>query len=486
MFRVTLARTAKTHAYGSGCIGGLHTVEFRGLGSFLRGRTFAECCDDFGALSGVDMYKAFATAYLECTGEDIANVYVYRNVYTIGGAAKRTYLTLKYGTPALSKYHKEFPQDEDEEDYFRRRRLLLGGMCFYDGSARGRFVEGDINKYDINSLYPHTANIVGALGRPEVSDHRTFARDKTGDYEYILVLSDVVAFKRDPRLPDVFSDPFEGLSGNVIEVGSNGDEWAVFGTLWRELQKFYMFEEFEIKRVFRCKKIPDPAMMMFNDKFYQLKASAKARGDRTAYLVSKLFMNALCGKFSQYSKYRETLAYFNKEEDCVQFKEGDIVNRWKKSHFHFIRGAYIYAMARVRVMRDIYTLWNGDKNGFVDIYTDTDCIITRSVLPVEWVDNARLGAYKLEAEYTGFGVLSKKVYYASGEEEKVVVAGVRRGEVLAQARELCGPAASSRTMWTALSGGTIWQAPIVARVPYGAAKINIECVLKDINIENLL
>lgn len=491
MFRLTLPRSAMTHSYKHGRIGGMHTVEFRGLSSFLRGRTYAEACKDFHG-EGIALYRAFNDSYAALTGDRLDNPFVLRNVYTLGGAARREYLNTRYGSPSLKKYHKEHPQEEAVEDYFRARRLLLGGMCFFDSSVHEKLVEGGIVKYDINSLYPWAACLAGELAPPELSTMKEFNADHSGGYAYIIVLSDCVFFKRDHRMPNVFSNPFTHYAGDVQEFctpETGCGEWAVFGELFRALQKFYHTEEFNIVKIFKCKRRPDPAIVRYVDKFYKIKTSMVKEHNDTMRLVAKLFLNGLCGKFSQDTKYVQRVARYDKGEDCIIFDYDDLRDCWDASHFDYIRGAYIYTLARVRVMNDIYNLWRDAPDKFIDIYTDTDCIFTQSELPAEMVDCTRLGAYKREATYSAMGVVAHKVYYVRSfdGEDKVTAAGVKRGEIVAQVRERLPSGATAVDVWERLTAkNAVFTTPVLIRVPGGALVKNVDIRMKDINISDIL
>ena len=485
MFRLTLARTKKTHAYGHGKIGGLHTVEYRGLKTFFRNGDFWDIVADLKvpgedmATAGINLYKAFSIDFFELTAEDIENVYTLRNVYTIGGAARRKYLNLKYGSPRLKKYQKDNFQTEDGDKYFRERRLLLSGMCFFPEVNRGKLIHAHLYKYDVNGLYSYISNVVGSLAYPMESNYKEFRRDKSGQYVYIIVLKSALLCRR-VEMPNCFANPFTGETGNIIEITN---EWAVFGELWDALTLYYMIEDFEVRAVYRCRKFNDSTIVKYNDFFTQVKKDAKNSGNHTQYLLAKLFLNNLPGKMVQNTYYRESKPYYNIDDDCVHFKDGDLINNWESGHFHFIRGAYIYTMARVKVMQDIYTLLKMCKNPSQHhFYTDTDSIVTDIEMPASMVDAHTLGKYKIEEKYAAFGVLAHKMYYGYTIDGRhcLTVAGLKKKLVYREIVENYGDNLTPKQFFAALTAPTGFTMPVMLRLPGGAAWTTAQIKLKDI------
>lgn len=476
MFRLTLKRTRKTHEYGHGKIGGLHTVEYRGIKAFFRGRELFEVIQDLHiqgndpAERGINLYKAFVPAFAELTGEDIENVYTLRNVYTIGGAARRKYLNIKYGTPRLPPYHKDFFQTEEGDNYFRQRKLLLSGMCFFPEVNHGKLIKKRLFKYDVNGLYSFIANNVGALGQPQKSDYTEFRRDKSGKYAYILIIKYAMLCRR-VEMPNCFSNPFTHETGNIIEIT---DEWAVFGEVWDMLNKYYMLEEFEVEEVYKCRHVSDPAIIKYNEFFAAQKAQAKVAGNHTSYMLSKLFLNNICGKMVQNTLYRACVPYYSEEDDAVHFQNGELIDNWERGHFHFVRGAYIYSMARVKVMTDIYELTkSADRPIDHHFYTDTDSIITDMELPAQMVDDNELGKYKVEEIYTHFGVIAPKTYYGYTEDSRhtLTVAGLKKRIVFNEISAAYGDGLTAEQFWTALTTPTAYNMPVITRISGGSATL---------------
>lgn len=490
--RLTLRRTAKTHDYGGGKIGGLHTVEYRGLRPFYgterreKAQKAAGLTEDFTPENGAALYAAWVKAFENMAQENVEALHYMRKVYTIGGAARRKYLRVRYGKDSLRTYQQDHPQSELQEDYFRRCRLLLSGMIIAPQWGRGVLDHGTIYKYDVNGLYSDTANKVGDLGVPEPCGLEEFFNERSGKYTYIAIVRGVSMY-RNPGMSPVFVNPFTRRYVNHIEIDQS---YAVFRELWEELEKFYQIDEVDFVCCYRLKKLRDPAIREYNDFFQEKKAAAGKAGDEVARMVAKLFLNNIIGKFAQHTKYMKQIAEYNVENDCVYFKTGELVNNWKKGHFHFLRGAYIYTMARVRVMQDIRSMFDEKQRGEAHhFYTDTDSIVTDIKMPPDMINEFELGKYKIEKIYSDFAVFAPKVYYArtlDGADE-LTAAGIEKGVILRQLREERGDDLTAGEVFAALSDRSrSWIIENVVRTSGGAAKIPCSVRLSEIDIDKML
>lgn len=438
-FRITLKRTKSTHrqALRRGR-DSYHTTEFRGLSPYYGGLKLSEArkglklpkLDKCDLLIKLVEYAQYA--YKEIGGFDFLSAHFLQSTYTVGRAARSLYLTIRYDKDSLRTYQKEHPQSEELEDYFRERRLLFGGMCITNPNYRGKlFIRkppNSIKKYDVNGLYSWTANKCGELCPPEESDIDTFYSDESGDYTYILILRGLLAFRKVDKSA-VFADPFTGIEDNVIDFET---EYAIFGELFKALDDFYDVEEGRIIKVFRCRKLPDPAMNKYNERLVAFKDKGRREDNRALYVIAKIFLNALIGKFLQATKCATIEPYYDPDEDTVFIQHGKSVNNWEKQHFDFIRGAYIYTMARVKVMGDLVRVFDGKNMIAHHWYTDTDSILTDIPFPADMLSQTELGKYKVEAEYNAFGVICKKVYYGRNTdgEDKLTCAGVPKEEII--------------------------------------------------------
>lgn len=490
-FRLTLKRTHMTHEYRSGKIGGLHTVEYRGLSVFFHERGIEYVAGDLGVKvddeleAGRIILSLWAEAFTRLVGEDVLSVAYLRKVYTIGGAAKRYYLRIKCPNGNIKTYHKTHDADEEMEDYLRTRHLQLSGLCFFPNALRGELVTGGVKKYDVNGLYSATANTCGELTYPREATFEEFIRDRESGAKYIIIVRNFIAYRK-PNMPNVFMDWITGGNGDVIQIES---DFACFRELWDTLRLFYDFEEFDVIRVFKMRKIHDPAIVKYNDHFQEEKARAARLGDQTMRELAKNMLNNLVGKFTQQTKYVEIIPTYDAVHDRVDFKQGEVVDNWKNGHFDFVRGAYIYTMARVKVMQDVYHFCTMDGTAASrHYYTDTDSIITDAELPADVVDPFRLGAYKLEREYSAFGVIGKKVYYGRTVEgvDELTVAGIPKGLVMREIRELYGEDLTVSQVWQILLSDAAYAVPHCTRVSGGGHYSPVLVRVREIDIDKII
>lgn len=488
-FKLTLKRTAKTHEYGSGHIGGLHTVEYRGLSLFFPTDDRESVERDFGinsgdkATDGARLLKAVLTEFSNVVGENALSADYMSHVYTVGGAARRFYLRERYGEGGtLRRYQKEHSAEKGIDFYFRSRRLNLGGMCFFPTKNKQKLIEKQLFKYDVNGLYSATANTCGELSLPRETTLKEFELDRSIDKVYIIVVKDFLAFRK-MDMPNVFADPSGGGVGDVVQVEG---EWAIFRELWDILKKFYDFEEFEVCRVFVCEKHRDPAIYRYNSYFSRKKIEAEREGRPVQRQLAKMFLNSLVGKFLQRTSYVEIKPQFNLSLDMVEFVRGDLVDNWEKAHFDYIRGSYIYIMARVRVMNDMLTIFESvDNPAEHHFYTDTDSIVTDLPLPSGLSDGQRLGFYKVEKKYSHFGVIGKKVYYGRDPDgrDELTAAGIKKGTVFRQLTDSYGEGLSPSEIWDILNSPVKWEVWKDSRVSGGGVKSKFLVSLTEINID---
>ena len=490
-FRITLRRTRYTAAYRGGRIGGLHTVEYRGMAPYFQNEPRQDINkaagleeDDFTAEGGRTILYAFAKEFERLTGEPVFTYEFMRRVYTIGGAAKRKYLKIRYGKASMAAYHKEHPQDEGQEDYFRARKLLLPGLISFSPTSAGMLVDRPLRKYDVNGLYSFTANNVGELGTPEECSFREFVHGDP-EYEFIIILSELRGWQKKDKCA-AFLNPFTRERTRIPEL-QEGQEIALFRPLWYELRQYYFFDSFKILRCLKLKKKQDPAIIKYNAFFQDEKRLADEEKNGVRRMLAKLFLNIILGKMSQSSKFFEVVARLDEKTDTVNLDRGKLVNKWEKSHFDYIRGAYIYQMARVKVLQDIRAYIGPDVSAH-HFYTDTDSIVTDIEFPADAISKTETGKYKIEEEYTAFSVLGAKQYYGRTKEgeDKITAAGIPRGNAIKILKDKYGDLTPSEIVQKLKDDETKFPVPFNHRCPGGAFRDVLNVSLKSINVDRML
>ena len=144
------------------------------------------------------------------------------------------------------------------------------------------------------------------------------------------------------------------------------------------------------------------------------KIEAKKNGNKALYMISKLMLNSLYGKFSKNPYNRSKYPYLN-EDGRVSYSLGDIE---EGKGLYVPIGCFITSYARERTIRTSqsirdYTLNKYGKDYY--IYSDTDSIHMLK-LPLEElktfvdIDDYILGYWKLESEFKRGRFIRQKCY----------------------------------------------------------------------------
>lgn len=391
---------------------------------------FGRCVQDFNQY----YYKITGNLYLGPTRPAC---------WTMGGAARNFYLKLRYPeatTNRLKLYHYSHPQNMKLEYFLRECKLLPSGLLY--SKDRGKLHEGKLFKYDKNSLFAKVERDMPELGALVKSSYEEYKRDTSGKFEYIFIL-DLLELKAREGMPRLFSNPFKRYTHNAARVEIT-DKWAVFAPLLEALKDFYIIEDLEIASVYKARKNADKAAVNYVDILYTYKRDAREKGQKGFANLVKFFLVNLHGKFAQKSITVPKFLTLDQETNTVIKTEGeDIIDEWDRKHFDYVRGAYIYTMARVYIMKDILrfkeVLPEGETLEEHIFYDDTDSIITDLEAPAGMVDPYELGKLKLEETFTAFECIAPKTYWGRTVEDeiKLTCAGMDKEEVFAFLRTEC-------------------------------------------------
>lgn len=160
------------------------------------------------------------------------------------------------------------------------------------------------------------------------------------------------------------------------------------------------------------------------------KINAKKEGNSVLYLISKLMLNSLYGKFGLNPLVQGKYPYLN-EEGVVKYGSYPMEIR---DSIYIPVASFITSYARNKTIRTSqaikdYTLKNYGKDYY--IYSDTDSIHLLKLSEKELksfveIDDYKLGAWKLESSFVRGKYIRQKCYIELGEDNKlnVVVAGL--------------------------------------------------------------
>lgn len=160
------------------------------------------------------------------------------------------------------------------------------------------------------------------------------------------------------------------------------------------------------------------------------KINAKKEGNNVLYLISKLMLNSLYGKFGLNPNVGSKYPYLN-EDGVVKYGNYPIEIR---DSIYIPVASFITSYARNKTIRTSqaikdYTIKNYGKDYY--IYSDTDSIHLLEMSKEELssfveIDDYKLGAWKMESTFVRGKYIRQKCYIELGEDDKlnVVVAGL--------------------------------------------------------------
>lgn len=325
------------------------------------------------------------------------------NFLTLGSLAKAFYLKIKYPhipyNNRLITYQNEFPASKIIETELRVKGLLTSGIIY----LKDKTTHYNLFKYDKISLFPFIEKMIGGLSMPVEIDCNNPSNFITPPgYEDIYIFKSLVMSKK-PGMPALFPDP-EGYTGENKKIVDINDI-AIFKNLYKEYEHFYNIIDMDIAKIYRCKKIEDVAIIEYVDRLFTIKNSTD---DNILYFLVKLILNNLHGKFAQNPIVP---IYKQIETDNGIYKKVDkLKDKWELSHFDFIRGAYIYSMARAHMLKEIRYLSKYVNNIEAHLYySDTDSLVLDFELPSELIGRD-IGLFKCEGYIEKFKAYAPKIY----------------------------------------------------------------------------
>lgn len=348
------------------------------------------------------------------------------NYWTTGAISKAYYLKLFYNHYNVS-YNELFPQSKNIEYELRDYNLLLPAILYQKDNQNYK----NVFKYDKNSLFPYVERNIPALGIPNTCD----SYNKDNRYEYIHVFEDL-QLELKPGMPDIFKPPRLRYSGHKKCYFL--DKQAFFESYLNNLLYFYDIVSYKSVKYYKCVKYKDTAIIEFVDKLYKYKTDSYGSN---LYGLAKYIINNLHGKMSQLT-LSERFNYNVNSRGILGHSKGELIDTWARSHFDYIRGAYIYACSQshmLKVFADINQYLNEFEHTTLKevlIYSDTDSMITTLTPEILAranikISKTELGAFKIEEEYNSFQAYAPKTYagITYNNELKITCAGKNKYQI---------------------------------------------------------
>lgn len=347
---------------------------------------------------------------------------------TIGSCALSEYKEI-----INKKYFKAFYPIPTYDKYIRPS--YRGGFTYLSPKFEGKIVKEGI-VLDVNSLYPSVMyNELLPYGEPIHFE---------GEYEphplYNLYIQSIrCQFELKPNHIPTIQIKHGGIFKDNEYLTSSNEREVDLCLTCVDLKLFkdhYNIYNIEYKGGWAFKG----AHNLFKDyieKWSTNKINAKKEGNHGLYLISKLFLNSLYGKFATATSQREKYPYL-KDDGTI----GYIMSEAKEREGIYLPMAtFITAYARNKTIRSAQKITDAYNRGESDIefiYADTDSLHLKSKghkIPDNLeIDDFKLGAWKLESKFIKAKFVRQKCYIELSTEDvanenpeykmKVTIAGM--------------------------------------------------------------
>lgn len=321
------------------------------------------------------------------------------------------------GSCALSEYkkiitkrdfEKYFPTPKYHEDV---KQSYRGGFTYLNPKFKDKVVGNGI-VLDVNSLYPWTMYACKLpYGRP------IYFR---GKYEPDILY---------PLYTQMFRCQFEIKEGKIptIQIKHGGgfveNEWLTSSNGVEvclclnsvDLELFFdHYDVYNIEYISGWKfKATKGLFKDYIEKWSNNKIQAKKDGNHGMYLISKLFLNSLYGKFGTDTKVISKIPYLG-SDDVIHYAKGEEEHR---DGIYVALASFITSHARYKTITSAQKItddYNSGKSKIQFVYADTDslhCISDDFSLPEGLeIDSTKLGAWDYESKFSKAKFLRQKCY----------------------------------------------------------------------------
>ena len=350
------------------------------------------------------------------------------NKMTIGSCAleeykkliNKRYFKLYFPTPT---YH------EDVKPSYR------GGFTYLNPEFAGKIVGSGI-VLDVNSLYPSVMyDSYLPFGKP------IFFKGKYIDDPIYPLYTQMIRCKfkvKKGKIPTIQYKYGCGFLENEYLTTSGDNELALCLNSVDLKLFFEHYDVFNLEYISGWKfKSAKGLFTSYIDKWSNNKIQAKKEGNHGLYLISKLFLNSLYGKFGTDTKIVSKIPYLD-SNGIICFKDKEEPDR---KGVYIAMASFITSYARLKTISSAQTImdnYNSGKSNIQFIYADTDslhCLSPDGLLPdgLE-IDDTKLGAWKFESKFNKAKFLRQKCYIENSTEDvlndnpkyelKVTVAGM--------------------------------------------------------------
>lgn len=254
------------------------------------------------------------------------------------------------------------------------RKAYRGGRSQVNKVHQGRILK-NIRRYDINSMYPYIMAYMDLpYGNPQPIK-------KMGEYKFELYHIKVQFFLKDNHIPSLLKKGSMFTEDTYYVQTEDIEEMWISSIDFELVQRHYdiVYLEFiEGYGFFTTNRLFDTYVSYWYNKKQETTGAKR--------IVCKLMLNSLYGKFGSKVMLKTKIPYY---EDKLEFNDSE-----EEEGKHYYIPVAIAITSYAHKMIDDAICETGVDNF---VYCDTDSVHTLGTLPEEWVDNKKLGKFKLEA-----------------------------------------------------------------------------------------
>lgn len=363
------------------------------------------------------------------------------NKMTIGACALEEYKK----TIGKRNFKRYYPVPKYHDDV---KQSYKGGFTYLNPKFKGKVISDGL-VFDVNSLYSSVMNSCNneyyPFGTP-IFFRGQYKKDLVYPL-YIQMITCQFQIKKG-KIPTIQIKHGFGFKGNEY-LTTSGDSPVTLVLTNIDLELF--FEHYDVinpiyESGWKFKAAKGNGLFgKYIDKWSNEKIESKKRGDHGMYLISKLFLNSLYGKFGSSNKVCSKIPYMD-EDEVVHYTLGD---ETEKDGVYIAMASFITSYARHKTITSFQKIQDNYHNGLSKVqcvYADTDSlhIYLNGETQEDFIkncgldiDDTKLGAWKFESKFNKAKFLRQKCYIENSSEDvynpepeyelKITVAGMPKG-----------------------------------------------------------
>lgn len=364
----------------------------------------------------IDHENTYRPIGYEPTAEEIAYIHndteIIARVLQMQYKKDMTHLTSASDTFSLYKkdcgglFNSIYPTLPIEiDDYIRRS--YRGGICQVNSKYVGKEIIGNVNVYDVNSMYPY--QMCTKLLPYTVPQY--FEGEYKEDINYPLYIQRIKVeceLKPNKQPTILIENGIFGKTDFLIKTNYDFIELVLTNIDLELLKTHYNISEIEYIDGYKFKGSTN-LFKSFIEPIYEMKSKTKG-AERQLY---KILLNSLYGKFAMNPHRKNIVPYLDPILDRVVYKRDD---EKEEKPIYTAVASFITSYARKQLFDVI------DKFGNKFLYADTDsCHLLDDTLPPELVDSKEIGKWKLEHVLNPTKYIGQKAYMGTDEDGNIIV-----------------------------------------------------------------